>query len=167
MANEKVVLEIDPTDISTVPEEIKKRNFVYKDPYWSNKDAKHIMATIEYPNGTRATASIQDQDGKNLDYLRIMEEFGEEELDKNTADGIKRRDENIKKRNQRLESQKARARQEMLFNSKLESFEISAVKESKNTELKRLIRKAKTPMEVGAYTTILLMENLRDEGKIK
>ena len=96
-----------------------------------------------------------------------MEEFGEEELDKNTADGIKRRDENIKKRNQRLESQKARARQEMLFNSKLESFEISAVKESKNTELKRLIRKSKTPMEVGAYTTILLMENLRDEGKIK
>ena len=55
----------------------------------------------------------------------------------------------------------------MLFNSKLESFEISAVKESKNTELKRLIRKAKTPMEVGAYTTILLMENLRDEGKIQ
>ena len=48
MANEKVVLEIDPTDISTVPEEIKKRNFVYKDPYWSNKDAKHIIVTLEY-----------------------------------------------------------------------------------------------------------------------
>lgn len=153
-------------DVKPAQEEPKQKyKFVF--PYWSNKDAKHIMATIEYPNGTRATASIQDQDGKNPDYLRIMEEFGEEELDKNTADGIKRRDENIKKRNQRLESQKARARQEMLFNSKLESFEISAVKESKNTELKRLIRKAKTPMEVGAYTTILLMENLRDEGKIK
>ena len=156
-------LDLDVTPAQEEPKQ--KYKFVF--PYWSNKDAKHIMATIEYPNGTRVTASIQDQDGKNPDYLRIMEEFGEEELDKNTADGIKRRDENIKKRNQRLESQKARARQEMLFNSKLESFEISAVKESKNTELKRLIRKAKTPMEVGAYTTILLMENLRDEGKIK
>ena len=32
-----------------------------------------------------------------------------------------------------------------------------------NTNLKRLIRKAKTPMEVNAYTTILLMESM-DEG---
>ena len=53
-------------------------------------------------------------------------------------------------------------KQEMLFNSKLEAFEITAVKESKNTNLKRLIRKAKTPMEVNAYTTILLMESMDD-----
>ena len=95
-----------------------------------------------------------------------MEEFGEEKIDANTEEGIKRRDENKKKRMQRMESQAARARQEMLFNAKLESFEIPVVKESTNTDLKRLIRKAKTPMEVQGYTTILLMERLREEGKI-
>ena len=92
MANEKVVLEIDPTDISTVPEEIKKRNFVYKDPYWSNKDAKHIIVTLEYKDGRKSTASIQDKDGTNPDYIAILEEFGEEVLDKNTEEGVKRRD---------------------------------------------------------------------------
>ena len=164
MAQEKIDIDLDITPAAPEPETPK---YKFTDPYWSNKDAKHVIVTIEYPNGKRATASVQDNDGENPDYKRIMEEFGEEVLDKNTEDGIKRRDENIKKRNERLDSQQARARQEMLFNAKLESFEISAVKESKNTELKRLIRKAKTPMEVGAYTTILLMENLRDEGKIQ
>ena len=126
----------------------------------------NFIVTINYPNGTRATASVQDNDGSNPDYKRIMEEFGEEQIDANTEEGIKRRDENKKKRMQRMESQAARARQEMLFNAKLESFEIPVVKESTNTDLKRLIRKAKTPMEVQGYTTILLMERLREEGKI-
>jgi len=73
MANEKVVLEIDPKDISTVPEEIKKRNFVYKAPYWSNKEAKHIIVTLEYEDGRKSTASIQDKDGTNPDYIAILE----------------------------------------------------------------------------------------------
>ena len=163
MAKAKKNIDLDVTPA----QEEKKNKYEFEFPYWSNKEAKHMIVTINYPNGTRATASIQDNDGSNPDYKRIMEEFGEEQIDANTEEGLKRRDENKKKRMQRMESQAARARQEMLFNSKLESFEISAVKESKNTELKRLIRKAKTPMEVGAYTTILLMENLRDEGKIK
>ena len=40
-----------------------------------------MIVTINYPNGTRATASIQDNDGSNPDYKRIMEEFGEEQID--------------------------------------------------------------------------------------
>ena len=115
MANEKVVLEIDPSNIKTVSEEqSKKKKFVYKDPYWSNKEAKHMIVTINYPNGTRATASIQDNDGSNPDYKRIMEEFGEEQIDANTEEGLKRRDENKKKRMQRMESQAARARQDAM-----------------------------------------------------
>ena len=166
MANEKVVLEIDPKNISTVSEEDKprKKNYVYKDPYWSNKGAKHMIVTLEYENGKKATASIQDEGGTNPDYQAILEEFGEEQLDKNTEEGVKRRDEQIKKRIQRKETEAVRARQERLFGAKLEAFEIGAVKESKNMNLKRLIRKAKSPMEVQAYTTILLMETL-DEQK--
>jgi len=139
-----------------------KPKYVY--PYWSNKDQKHIIVTLEYDNGTKATASIQDLDGKNADYKAIMEEFGEEVVDANTQEGIERRDEHIKKRLQRKESETIRAKQEMLFGAKLESFEIAAVKESKNTALKRLIRKAKTPMEVSALTSILIQEELIATG---
>lgn len=161
MAQEKIDIDLDITPAAPEPETPK---YKFTDPYWSNKDAKHVIVTIEYPNGKRATASVQDNDGENPDYKRIMEEFGEEVLDKNTEEGVKRRDEQIKKRLQRKETEAVRARQEQLFGAKLQAFEIGAVKESKNTNLKRLIRKAKSPMEVQAYTTILLMETL-DENK--
>ena len=104
-------------------------------------------------------------DGTNPDYKAILEEFGEEQLDKNTEEGVRRRDENIKKRLQRKETEAVRAKQEQLFGAKLQAFEIEAVKDSSNIELKRLIRKAKSPMEVTAYTTILLMESLDEQNK--
>ena len=160
----KVKLGDKEYTVETVDEETQtkpKPKYIF--PYWSNKDSKHLIVTLEYPNGTKATASVQDIDGANPDYNAILEEFGEEQIDANTAEGIARRDDQIKKRLQRKESETIRAKQEQLFGAKLEAFEITAVKESKNTKLKRLIRKAKTPMEVSAYTTILLMESM-DEG---
>ena len=160
----KVKLGEKEYTVETVNEETQEKpkpKYIF--PYWSNKDSKHLIVTLEYPNGTRATASVQDVDGKNPDYKAILEQFSEEEIDANTQEGIERRDDQIKKRMQRKESEAIRAKQEQLFGAKLEAFEITAVKESKNTNLKRLIRKAKTPMEVTAYTTILLMESM-DEG---
>ena len=168
MANEKVVLEIDPTNITTVSEEQKprKKNFTYENPYWSNKDAKHMIVTLLYEDGRRSTASIQDKDGTNPDYQAILEEFGEETLDKNTEEGVKRRDEQVKKRLERKETEAVRARQEQLFGAKLQAFEISQVKESTNTHLKRLIRKAKSPLEVTAYTTILLLDDFMNDKTV-
>tara|TARA_B100000902_G_scaffold292462_1_gene278862 strand:- start:1879 stop:2391 length:513 start_codon:yes stop_codon:yes gene_type:complete len=169
MAKKKAVplkIEIDPADITTVENEPpKEKNFKYAAPYWSNKERKHIVVTLEYNDGRRATASVQDMDGTNPDYKAILEEFGEEVLDKNTEEGIRRRDEGIKKRLQRKETEAVRAKQEQLFGAKLQAFEIEAVKDSSNIELKRLIRKAKSPMEVNAYTTILLMESLDEQNK--
>jgi hypothetical protein len=169
MAKKKAIplkIEIDPADITTVENEPpKEKNFKYAAPYWSNKERKHIVVTLEYNDGRRATASVQDMDGTNPDYKAILEEFGEEVLDKNTEEGIRRRDEGIKKRLQRKETEAVRAKQEQLFGAKLQAFEIEAVKDSSNIELKRLIRKAKSPMEVNAYTTILLMESLDEQNK--
>ena len=166
MANEKVVLEIDPSNITTVQDEPKKRNFVYRDPYWSNKDAKHMIVTLEYEDGRKSTASIQDKDGTNPDYQAILEEFGEEVLDANTEEGVRRRDEQVKKRLQRKETEAVRAKQEQLLGAKLQAFEIDKVKHSSNVELKRLIRKAKTPLEVTSYTTILLLDDFMNEKTV-
>ena len=138
--------------------------YKYEFPYWANKENRHIIVTIVYPDGRKSTASIQDPEGTNPDAARVLEEFGEKVLDENTAEGIKRRDDNIKKRLERRETEAARAKQEVLFASKLDSFEIPYVKDSKNTHLKRLIRKANTPMEVQAYTTILIAEELKQVG---
>jgi hypothetical protein len=151
------------TSVTQVSEEITPKK-KYLNPYWSNKDNRHLIVTIEQPNGQHSLASIMDPDDTNPDMKAVLEQYTEEEIDANTQEGLDRRNENIKQQMERRESQQVRAKQETLFNCKLEAFEVEAIKNSKNTELKRMIRKAKSIMEVQAYATILLMKEL-ENGK--
>ena len=151
------------TSVTQVSEEITPKK-KYLNPYWSNKDNRHLIVTIEISNGQHSMASIQDPDGTNPDMKAVLEQYTEEEIDANTQEGLDRRNENIKRQMERRESQQARAKQEALFNCKLEAFEVEDIKNSKNAELKRMIRKSKSIMEVQAYATILLMKEL-ENGK--
>lgn len=151
------------TSVTQVSEEITPKK-KYLNPYWSNKDNRHLIVTIELANGQHSMASIQDPDGTNPDMQAVLEQYTEEQIDANTQEGLDRRNENIKRQMERRESQHARARQEALFNCKLEAFEVEGIKNSKNAELKRMIRKSKSIMEVQAYATILLMKEL-ENGK--
>ena len=89
-----------------------------------------------------------------------MEEYGEEELDRLTALVNDIESEKLERHEEQKIIQLNRMKQETLFNIKLEAFEIEIVKNSKNKELKKLIRKAKTPLEVQAYTTILIQKEM-------
>ena len=151
------------TSVTQVSEEITPKK-KYLNPYWSNKENRHLIVTIEMPNGQHSMASIQDPEGTNPDMKAVLEQYTEDEIDANTQEGLERRNENIKRQMERRESQAARSKQEALFNCKLEAFEVEAIKNSKNTELKRMIRKSKTIMEVQAYATILLMKELENDA---
>lgn len=151
------------TSVTQVSEEITPKK-KYLNPYWSNKDNRHLIVTIEQPNGQHSLASIMDPDGTNPDMKAVLEQYTEEDIDTNTQEGLDRRNENIKRQMERRESQQARAKQEALFNCKLEAFEVEGIKNSKNTELKRMIRKSKSIMEVQAYATILLMKELENDA---
>ena len=151
------------TSVTQVSEDTTSKK-KYLNPYWSNKDNRHLIVTIELANGQHSMASIQDPEGTNPDMKAVLEQYTEEEIDANTQEGLDRRNENIKRQMERRESQQARAKQEALFNCKLEAFEVEAIKNSKNSELKRMIRKSKSIMEVQAYATILLMKEL-ENGK--
>lgn len=154
---------IEPTSVDLLTaEEVSSPSKKYLNPYWSNKDNRHLVVTIEKPNGQKNLASIQDPDGTNPDMKAILEQYTEEEIDANTQEGLDRRNEKIKQQMERRESQQARAKQEMLFNAKLEAFEIEKIKNSKNAELKRMIRKSKSILEVQSYATILIMKELEN-----
>jgi hypothetical protein len=157
----ELAISVD-TPVELVSTEKPKKK--YLNPYWSNKDNRHLIVTIELANGQHSMASIQDPEGTNPDMKAVLEQYTEEEIDANTQEGLDRRNENIKRQMERRESQNARAKQEALFNCKLEAFEVEAIKNSKNAELKRMIRKSKSIMEVQAYATILLMKEL-ENGK--
>ena len=134
----------------------------YLHPYWANKENRHLIVTIKQPNGKENIASIQDKDGSNPDMKAVLELYTEEQILKNTEEGLRRRNENLKKQAERRESQRARAMQEELFAAKLAAFEIDIVKNSKNSEWKRKIRKAKTIMEVHVMTTALVIKDMEN-----
>ena len=55
---------------------------------------------------------------------------------------------------------------DVLYEAKLEAFEIPEIKNSKNRKLKSLIRKSKTLGEIQAYTAVLVMKEMeKSDGK--
>jgi|TARA_R110000796_G_scaffold9246_6_gene31692 hypothetical protein len=135
----------------------------YKHPYFLDKSVRSMKAEIlvagEYQECI-INAGAPETGYVNADYDAIMEEYGEEELDRLTALVNDIESEKLERHEEQKTIQLNRMKQETLFNIKLEAFEIEIVKNSKNKELKKLIRKAKTPLEVQAYTTILIQKEM-------
>lgn len=137
----------------------------YRNPYFLDKSVRSMKAEIlvagEYQECV-INAGAPETGYVNIDYDTIMEQFGEEELDRLTAivDAIKA--EKLERHEEQKLIQINRMKQETLFGIKLEAFEIDLVKNSKDKELKKLIRKAKTPIEVQAYTTILIQKEMNN-----
>lgn len=131
----------------------------YKNPVWLDKENRSMQAEILF--GDKYTPAIINagpaSEGKvNKDYDAIIEMFGEQEIDKLTQIKEDEKQLEVERRLAQEEVHKNRIKQEALFNMKLEAFEIPEVKDSEEKELKKMIRKAKTIIEVNAYTTILL-----------
>lgn len=144
-------------DYSTLPRKILN-------PRWLNVEKTHVMCEFSYEGGPVVTAAIMDTKEGNPDWAEIMSSFTQEEIDANTTNIIKndqeKRLEQENKNKQRREEQKQTMKNEALFAAKLEAFEIEQVKNSKDRKLKTAIRKAQNIIEVSAYTTILLMNEL-------
>lgn len=142
----------------------------WKQPFWetAQKDRLTVRLNITHDDGsfstTVARVSKFDQNGNiNPDFNEILEQNSEEQIEKNTEERLERHRQRRESEQKKQQEQAESKRLEDLFNSKLQTFEIPAVKASKNRELKAKIRKAKNVIEMQAYATILLMEELKNE----
>ncbi len=143
--------------IATSNDEIKP---LWKDPIWKDKDNRRMVARRLTGTGEYAVVHIDASGGVNQDYDEILETFGEEKLDELTA---KHKEEQIRQEQihrERVEADQTRRKQETLFNMKLEAFEIEEIKNSQNRDLKKRLRKAKSPIEIQAFATLLIQEAL-------
>jgi hypothetical protein len=99
----------------------------------------------------------------NPDWEEIMNTIGEEKITENTN---KRNEKKLKEREaveqERIEKEKVEALQE-LFETKIQAFEIEAIKKSTNRELKSKLRKAANKVEVYIYSMMIVMEELNNE----
>jgi len=135
----------------------------YKNPIWQDKSNRQIVCRMLQNNGDYAIVHINATEGVNADYDAVLQMFGEEELDRLTEEHKveKQRQEEIHK--ERAEADLARKKQQILFNMKLEAFEVEEIKQSENRELKKRLRKAKTPVEVQAFATLLIQDAIANE----
>ncbi len=132
----------------------------YKDPIWQDKSNKHIVCRMLQGNGDYAVAHIVAADGVNPDFDAVLEMYGEEELDRLTAEHKSQQFQIEAANKERALADQARHKQEILFNMKLEAFEIEEIKNSQYKDLKKRLRKSKTPIEVNAYATLLIQDAL-------
>lgn len=139
----------------------------YLDPIWQDKSNRHIVCRMLQGNGEYAVTHIiagpESESGKNPDYDAVVSEYTIEELDRLTAAHQEERERKEEIEKERIEASQARQKQEVLFNMKLEAFEIEEIKNSQNRELKKRLRKSKTPIEINAYATLLIQEALANE----
>jgi len=141
----------------------------YKNPIWQNKDNRHIVCEILQANGEYALCHVvagpESEGGVNLDYDNIISEFGIEDLDVRTSEHKKIKEQRLITEKEEAEAKQMRMKQEVLFNMKLEAFENDLIQSSEDKDLKKLIRKSKTPIEVQAYATILIQRELEKNAK--
>ena len=121
------------------------------DPYWGNKEKTQVICKFSYEGGPIVEAAVTDTKNGNPDWKEIFETFTVKEVDDLTENTLKERFE---------KDEKARAKNDILFDAKLDAFEIEVIKNSKNRDYKSSIRKAKTLVEVMAYTSaLIILEN--------
>ena len=129
-------------------------------PRWGNEEKTQIIAKFRYDDGRVLNASITIPEGDgstNPDWDEVITTFGSEYLDTETADQLAK---HVAKKTEINEQRKLnfeRQQKEALFNTKAEAFDMLAVKNSKNREVKNKIRRASTIMEVMVYTAMLHM----------
>lgn len=148
---------------SEAAKETPKR--IIKNPWWGNDEKTIIRCQFYMENGEVLEASVSDTEEGNPDWYEIMETFGVEDIDKRTQAFMDEHEEQHRKEKERRKDQEEKYKGHSLFAAKLEAFEMDLIKNSKNREFKSMIRKAKSIMEVTAYTTILIMKELEIETK--
>jgi len=134
-----------------------------KEPYWSSKIKDQVICQFHYENGPMVVAAVSDTEEGNPDWKEIMETFTEAEINKNTkklGDEHKRKRDAAKEENK---DQKEKQSGDILFNAKLEAFDIDYIKNSTNRKLKSRIRKAQNLTEVIAFSSALILKEIDNE----
>jgi len=139
---------------------------IHDDTYEVHACLNDYLVHSEVHEDHSVTKSTSDNLGLKTNPLwyRVLKDIGKDNITKFTEERRKRHDSKTNKKeiDKIREQQKGRSKKlEELFTAKLEVFNIDAIKNSKNKILRGKIRRSQTIYELNAYTTILLMEEMK------
>lgn len=136
----------------------------FKNPYYSNRETGQITAEMLIGSDySRVVINPPTEEGLiNPDYEEILKEFGKDTIEARTVELEEIHQKNKEAQKEKEEAKRDRIKQESLFNAKMEAFEIEEVKNSQNSALKKRLRKATTLIEVQAFATLIIQEQLNN-----
>lgn len=132
-------------------------------PHWINNARTVLSAEFHYEDGRVMQATISNIEAGNPDWDQIKAEFTDQQLEENTQKAINRQAREQAERKAKEEAEKIRKVNEVLFDAKLQAFELDAVKNSTDRKTKARIRRAKSVLEVNAFTMKLILDTAAAE----
>ena len=138
--------------------------------FWETYDKNKITTILTTTNEDETVTTQQltvskfSTDGvENPDFLEILESIGEEKINENTIKRTEKKKAEAELLEQKqIEHEKAKQLQ-VLFEAKIQAFEIEQIKNSTNRLLKSKLRKAQNLIEVNIYSMMIVMEELANE----
>jgi len=106
---------------------------------------------------------LNDDGTENELFNEVIAFLGEEKIDESSKKRLEKKQAEAElEKSKKLEHERAK-KLEKLFEYKLETFEITEIKESKNRLLKSKLRRSKSIPEVNLYAMMIVKDALEDE----
>ena len=142
--------------------------------FWHNtqKDMAEAILVITDDKGREISQvlTVRKLDAlgnENPDFTELLEQIGEETIDKNTEDRKERKAKEREEETQRRKAEDQAKELERLFDAKIKILEIEQIANTKNKELKSKLRRSKNVVELNLYAQLIMMEELGIEFKTK
>lgn len=142
--------------------------------FWHNtqKDMAEAILVITDDKGREISQvlTVRKLDAlgnENPDFTELLEQIGEETIDKNTEERKERKAKEREEETQRRKAEDQAKELERLFDAKIKILEIEQIANTKNKELKSKLRRSKNVVELNLYAQLIMMEELGIEFKTK
>ena len=134
-----------------------------KDAFWETPKKTVLNCISEQEEGNKKIRQVHKLVDSDPLFKECVDALTPEHIDENTKQRVARKFEEQNKRKELQESKEKAKKMELLFNYKLETFEVEEIKLSKNRELKSKLRRAKSIPEVNLWALKILEDYLNSE----
>ena len=134
-----------------------------KDAFWETPKKTVLNCISEQEEGNKKIRQVHKLVDSDPLFKECVDALTPEHIDENTKQRVARKFEEQNKRKELQESKIKAKKMELLFNYKLETFEVEEIKLSKNRELKSKLRRAKSIPEVNLWALKIMDDYLNSE----
>ena len=134
-----------------------------KDAFWETPKKTVLNCISEQEEGNKKIRQVHKLVDSDPLFKECVDALTPEHIDENTKQRVAHKFEEQKKQKELKESKEKAKKMEVLFNYKLETFEVEEIRLSKNRELKSKLRRAKSIPEVNLWALKIMDDYLNSE----